>query len=103
MYDFYKVLEVENSYSTINWDAEDLTVRPVYHQTYIFLNKDTQNYFRSVYTLFDMLGDIGGLLQFFEMFGQFLVWLLSGQQLSQFIIRSVFKFEGEKKDEDNAD
>lgn len=79
MYDFYKVVEVANPWGVFNWDKEDLTVRPVYHQTYIFLNKDTQNYFRSVYTLFDMLGDIGGLLQFFEMFGQFLVWVLSGQ------------------------
>ena len=64
------------------------------------LNKDTITQYRSIYSFFDFLGDVGGLLDLFLRFAQFLVTLtawLVGNDLTLFLISSLFKSKGTKK------
>ena len=48
---------------------------------------------RSVYNLLDLLGDVGGCLDALKYVGMFLVWLLSGDCLSNYLVSKIIKFD----------
>ena len=92
VYEYYEMTWKEGFENPVYWDnlssstteEERLSSNefPIFLQTSITLDPNVKQYFRSVYTGFDVMGDIGGLLQFLQMVGQFLVWFTTGQQLT---------------------
>lgn len=48
---------------------------------------------RTVYTYFDMLGDVGGIAAFFWEYGGYIVALTAGNGLSYELLRATFKQE----------
>ena len=64
------------------------------------MSKDVELYKRQIYTILDLLGDVGGLLDALKAFGSLLITLwfwLTGDPVSQFLIESIFKKEGKTK------
>ena len=66
----------------------------------IRMNLDTVAYFRSVYNIWNWLGDIGGLFGSLYFFGDLLNSLISlatGNGLTVYLIKHLYKFEAPKK------
>ena len=60
----------------------------------IDLDTDVRIYKRQIYTILDLLGDIGGLLDALKAFGSVFVLLyfkLTGDQISHYLLQSIFK------------
>ena len=55
------------------------------------MSLDELTHSRVVYNLLDYLGDVGGCLDALKYLGTFLVWVLTGDSLSNFIVSKLFK------------
>ena len=62
------------------------------------INPDEIYHQRTIYNFFDLMGDTGGILQFFSFFGSFITFICTGQQMSQHVIEKVFKFGESSRD-----
>ena len=57
------------------------------------MSTDMVYHTRTVYNLLDLLGDVGGCLDALKYVGMFLVWLLSGNSLSDYLVSMVSKYD----------
>ena len=60
----------------------------------IDLNTDVKIYRRQIYTILDLLGDIGGLLDALKAFGSVFVlfyFKITGDQVTHYLLESIFK------------
>ena len=57
------------------------------------MSTDMVYHTRTVYNLLDLLGDVGGCLDALKYVGMFLVWLLSGNSLSDYLVSRVSKYD----------
>ena len=48
---------------------------------------------RNVYNFLDFLGDLGGCLDALIYLGTFLVWILTGDGLNNFIVSQISKYD----------
>ena len=68
----------------------------------IYLDLDTVTEMRTIYGVFDFLGDVGGLLDLLQLFAgmlvQFFAWLF-GSNLNFFLIENLFKRDQKRKPE----
>ena len=51
---------------------------------------------RTIYNALDFLGDIGGLADALRYIGQLLIWLISGNNVSQYLILNIFRKDRSK-------
>ena len=65
----------------------------VYMQYRFQLDMDQKFSQRTIYNFLDYLGDIGGLLDALNYIGAFIVWLLTGNGLAQFMVSKLFKID----------
>ena len=76
------------------WDPENHLIEFQFD-----ISPDRQVYHRSIYTVLDWLGDIGGLYDALHIIGALLMLshsIIRGDQLEAFLLRSVFKREVKK-------
>ena len=70
---------------------------------FIHLNLNTVEQSRSIYSFFDFLGDVGGLLDLFVLFAELLVsvvaWIF-GSNFDSYLIANLFKTVTQKKRND---
>ena len=74
--------------------AEEFPIRGGFFVLLLRLSPDSVMYKRSIYTFFDWLGDVGGLMDALRLIGQFLMTLYTliiGNPLSAFLVSSLFK------------
>lgn len=71
---------------------------------YIDMHPDVVNYNRSVYTIFDLAGDVGGLQGICQQIGQLLLWILGlvvpFNGLSRSLIERIFWMRASKRPQD---
>ena len=69
------------------------------------MSLDELTHTRTVYNLLDYLGDIGGCLDALKYIGAFLVWILSGDSLGEYLATEMFKVDDyrEPNAEDDQD
>ena len=65
----------------------------IYMQYRFQLDMDQRFSERTIYNFLDYLGDIGGLLDALNYIGAFIVWVLTGNGLSQFMVSKLFKID----------
>ena len=53
------------------------------------MNLDQLNLSRTVYNILDLLGDIGGCLDALVSSGTFLVWLIAGKSLFEYLVNEI--------------
>ena len=68
--------------------------RRMFAGLYYELEMDATFFQRSVYSLLDYLGDVGGLLGFFGLINQGLLYLDVSGNSSEFLVRKLFKKQG---------
>ena len=71
-----------------------------FFQLRIYLSADLNEIKRSIYTIWDLLGDVGGLLEMLKLLASPLVTmftLLSGAGLEKYIHESLFKVQRKSK------
>ena len=61
------------------------------------MSLDELTHTRTVYNLLDYLGDIGGCLDALKYIGAFLVWILNGDRLGEFLTSKIFKVDNCKE------
>ena len=61
------------------------------------MSLDELTHTRIVYNLLDYLGDIGGCLDALKYIGAFLVWILSGHSLGEFLTSEMFKVDNARE------
>ena len=72
------------------------------------MSLDELNHSRIVYNLLDYLGDVGGCLDALKYLGTFLVWIFTGDGLSNFLVSQFFQYDdstepnSQNKDKNNA-
>ena len=62
-----------------------------YHGITFEIDSDRTEHERSVYRLIDLMGDVGGFLGILQVLGQFLIYFLSGDSLTHFLISRLFE------------
>ena len=89
---FWKVVsthkKVQAKYSPVVGDG-----RRIYSIIGVELNADEQANQRTVYSLLDYFGDVGGLLSFLQLIAQFLMYLNPNTPMSHFIVKRIFKYQ----------
>ena len=65
----------------------------------MFLRADNMSklYKREDYQLLDYLGDIGGCLDALKYIGAFLVWIMTGDSLGEFLTSEIFKTDNSRE------
>ena len=85
---FFSIREDANDGPVVGEIKEDLLA-----QFAVVMHEDVVYKSRTVYSILDFLGDIGGLSDALQYIGQILIWLLQGSGLMTFLVRNLFKKE----------
>jgi len=85
---FFTIIEDANDGPVVGEIKEDLLA-----QFAVVMHEDVVYKSRTVYSILDFLGDIGGLSDALQYIGQILIWLLQGSGLMTFLVRNLFKKE----------
>ena len=70
------------------------------------MSMDQNLHQRTVYSLLDLLGDVGGLIDCLNIIGTFVVWIFTGNRLTEFMVTRLFlidKRSRKENDQDNGD
>ena len=89
-YESYQWFETENT--VISQLEEEKNILEIWFE----VSEEMIHHKRSVYTIYDLLGDLGGLFGMLEIFCQVLLTAttaLFGDGLEQYLIGSIFKLE----------
>ena len=93
---FFEIRE-EREFPAYTDNQKDLVMQLRY-----MMSLDELTHSRTVYNLLDYLGDVGGCLDALIYLGTFLVWILTGDSLSNFIISKLFKYDDSPEPENSS-
>ena len=65
------------------------------------MNLDVVSHSRTVYNVLDLFGDVGGCLDALQYVGAFLVWILTGDSLSKYLVSQISKSDSQDEPASN--